>query len=210
MVVKLKDNIVLREEAMGGKCFDKRNGNIIEVDKELYLILHKMERLGILDVSLIEKNKKFKQCIQKLLKLGILEKMPIGLLNEHYFEKEKEYQKPTMKKHDYIVPETIHYAVTFRCNNHCKDCYMKKHESIYNEEMSLKEIRDVFSDIKNVGIFQLAIGGGEPFLKENLESIFKIAYELGFVIHVTTGKYNLSTKKLEMIKKYVSVLQIGL
>lgn len=210
MIVKLKESIVLRMEPMGGKCFDKMNGNIIEVDKELFFLLHKMDKLGALVVLEEQNNEKVKQCIQKLLKLGIIEKLPNGLLSEHYWKKEAEYQATVMKKRNYMVPETIHYAITFRCMNHCKDCYMRKHETIYNEEMSLEEIKNILTDIKNAGVFQLAIGGGEPFQKENLESILKIAYELGFVIHITTGKYSLSDMELEMIKKYVSILQIGL
>ena len=140
MIVKLKENIVLREELRGGKCFDRTNGNIIEIDKELFLLLHKMEQLELLDIKMESKDKKVKQCIQKLLKLGVIEELPIGLLNHHYLKKEAEYHEPIITLKNYVVPETIHYAVTFRCNNHCQDCYMRKHENMYNEEMSLEEI----------------------------------------------------------------------
>lgn len=88
MIVKLKENIVLREELSGGKCFDRTNGNIIEIDKELFLLLHKMRQLELLDIKMEPKDKKVKQCIQKLLKLGVIEELPIGLLNHHYLEKE--------------------------------------------------------------------------------------------------------------------------
>lgn len=210
MVVRLKENILIREERDGGKCFDILTGNIIKVNFKLFQMLHKIKTLGIYGIPPYFKDEKLLKMINELKKLNIIEEVPIGILNDDYFLRLKDYVELKPNLNLVSAPETVHYAVTFRCQKNCIDCYMKKNQNQYCKEMSIDEITRVFKKIKDANVFQLAIGGGEPFLKENLKDILRIATDFNLVVHITTGKYDLNEKEINMVKKYVKVLQLGI
>lgn len=63
--------------------------------------------------------------------------------------------------------------------------------------------------IADSGVFQLAIGGGEPFKRDDLEAIVCRAWEKGLVTHITTGNYEIKAERLNSLAKYIRTLQIG-
>ena len=65
------------------------------------------------------------------------------------------------------------FATTYMCDSRCTMCNIwqkyRKNPYMQNEELDVHEIRDVFRNskfLKNIQI--LLIGGGEPFLKDDL------------------------------------------
>jgi len=67
----------------------------------------------------------------------------------------------------------------------------------------------VIDKISDIGVFQLAIGGGEPFVRNDLGLIVEYAANKGLLVHVTTGQYILDPKLADVLK-HVKSLHIGI
>lgn len=64
--------------------------------------------------------------------------------------------------------------VTSRCNMRCKMCFNWKNQKDAKEELSLDEIKKISLNYR--GFLQLTLGGGEPFLRDDIPSIIEIFY----------------------------------
>jgi radical SAM protein with 4Fe4S-binding SPASM domain len=67
----------------------------------------------------------------------------------------------------------------------------------------------VIDDIASQGVFQLAIGGGEPFLRLDLGDIVRYATDRGLIIHVTTGQYIFKNRCIEVLQ-HIKSLHLGI
>jgi len=84
---------------------------------------------------------------------------------------------------DVPAPRFMHIEITSRCNLSCKNCYVKP----TSEEMSGEEIKRVLDEAAAMRVFQVALGGGEPFLREDVFDIARHAVSLGLVVTATTN-----------------------
>ena len=108
------------------------------------------------------------------------------------------------------APETIHWALTYRCEQSCPDCYVSRYRNGTIRELDSQQALKLVDKIAGSGAFQLAIGGGEPFLRNDLNDIVQSASEAGLTVHITTGKYDLDNQQLTDLAKHLKVLQIGI
>ncbi|MBI4744013.1 MAG: radical SAM protein [Actinobacteria bacterium] len=86
------------------------------------------------------------------------------------------------------APSEIHFSITNKCPLRCPNCYVDGGCEV-NDELSLNDIKrsiDIFSEL---GVFQIAFGGGEPFAHPDLIEIVKYAREKGIVPNITTNGY---------------------
>jgi MoaA/NifB/PqqE/SkfB family radical SAM enzyme len=104
------------------------------------------------------------------------------------------------------------FAITYRCNSRCTMCNIwqtyKKNPHKYREELSVKEIRDVFGRseiLKKTRM--LIIAGGEPFLKNDFVDLILFFKELNPALPViipTNGQNpELIEDKLKRIRQSV-------
>ncbi len=70
--------------------------------------------------------------------------------------------------------DTLVIPITFRCNLHCRYCYAPYAES---EDLSLNQIREIVNKFSGT---KICLAGGEPTLREDLESIIHIVKFLNF------------------------------
>ncbi len=216
-VVKLAEHIKLRLEYFGGIIFDINSGNILELDPEAFALILEIKKLNSVDLSNLLYDTIFygKNIIPKrsiaillnqLISMEILEESK----KDYGFNKISHIDELTLPKNKYIsAPETVHLAVTFKCNNACQDCYIdgNKRQSYY--ELDTYNMLKIIDKISRNNIFQLAIGGGEPFLRDDLLNIIKHASNKGLITHITTGKYEIEDKFMPIFE-YIKVLQIGI
>jgi MoaA/NifB/PqqE/SkfB family radical SAM enzyme len=81
------------------------------------------------------------------------------------------------------VPFLANYYVTLRCNDTCEFCSIWQNE----EYAKIEEKPFDLSVLKQEGVKNINITGGEPLLREDLPEILKTAKELGFFIELTTN-----------------------
>lgn len=90
-----------------------------------------------------------------------------------------------------INPITLTYSVTAACQSRCKTCQIGamfcQDPSRAKQDLKLDEIEKIFSTMKPVYFFNLS--GGEPYLREDLPQIVRLArkYLKPRVIHTPTN-----------------------
>ena len=62
------------------------------------------------------------------------------------------------KAMDLGIPLSVHFDITYRCNERCVHCYLD-HDDL--GEMTTGEIEDVLDQLADAGVFFLAVIGGE-------------------------------------------------
>ncbi|MBN2544286.1 MAG: radical SAM protein [Spirochaetes bacterium] len=96
-------------------------------------------------------------------------------------------------------PFSVLFEVTKRCMCKCIHCYLADNS---DNELSLKEIKDLFIQLKNIGVVNLGLTGGEPFLRKDIFEIIKYAYENHFFISILTTGILLDSEKIKLLKSY--------
>ena len=102
------------------------------------------------------------------------------------------------KKRTYLsAPTEVHYAVTDRCGCACSNCYMNagKGESA---DLLADQIKMHLSALRDMGVFHVALGGGEAFERSDFGDIVNYCREIGLVPNLTTsGQYTIGCREIE-------------
>ncbi len=80
----------------------------------------------------------------------------------------------------------IHYGVTHRCHLRCRMCSVWKGGD-KGKELSLSEIKSLARGLRSLGAISVALGGGEPFMREDLSKIVRIFRDEGLWVRVVTN-----------------------
>ena len=214
-VIRLCSDIRLRQEFFGGLVYDTRNGNTLEIDQSTFQFLDLLRdrTLNIEEVlAFLIKDKIIKKIdnsvidtLKKLIQLKIIENSdelpPTLLFNNQNLKKFPD--KPWLS-----APETIHWAVTYRCDENCPDCYVRRF-SVTKNELTTHKALELIDKIADWNVFQLAIGGGEPFSRKDLPQLVHHAANRGLSVHVTTGMLHIDPHLLKSISHAINNLQIG-
>lgn len=83
-------------------------------------------------------------------------------------------------------PVYVHYGITHRCNLRCRMCEIYK-DANAQEELSIEQINGIFDFLKSLGVIYVSIGGGEPFLREDLPLIIRLLRNKGFSVRLLTN-----------------------
>lgn len=84
------------------------------------------------------------------------------------------------------APVNVTWEVTLRCNLHCAHCLSDAGlESA--EELSTLESRKLIDDWAALKVFQVNIGGGEPFIRDDFLDLLNYAHLKGLVTCVSTN-----------------------
>ncbi len=95
-------------------------------------------------------------------------------------------------------PTLCVYDVTTRCNSRCAMCSIWKRRE---KEMTLDDVRKVFTDLKRFGIHTIFLQGGEPLVKKEFFEITGILNELDFDINVITNGILLNENALKRLDR---------
>lgn len=83
-------------------------------------------------------------------------------------------------------PVYIHYGITHRCNLRCRMCKIYQ-DANEDEELSIGQIEMAFDYFRRSGVVYVSIGGGEPFLRNDLPSVIKLLRQKGFMVRLLTN-----------------------
>ena len=77
--------------------------------------------------------------------------------------------------HDFRLPLEGHLDLTYRCNNHCRHCWLwiPQGDPARNRELSFDEIRNIVDQARALGARCWSIFGGEPMLRPDFPEIFE-------------------------------------
>jgi len=84
-------------------------------------------------------------------------------------------------------PDLIDFCITNYCTKGCTFCYQDS--TPQGKHAPLNDIKQLLRKFKNFGVFELAIGGGEPTDHPDFIEILKYAYDLGMMPNFSTQSF---------------------
>jgi len=88
------------------------------------------------------------------------------------------------KAMDLGIPLSVHFDITYRCNERCVHCYLD-HDDL--GEMTTGEIEDVLDQLADVGVLFLALSGGEVLMRRDFFEIVEHARRRLFNVKIKTN-----------------------
>ncbi len=82
------------------------------------------------------------------------------------------------------VPFSVHVDLTYRCNERCVHCYLDHDD---HGEMTTAEIKHLFDEMAEAGVFILTLSGGEIFLRKDFFELLEHARSLMFCVKLKTN-----------------------
>ncbi|MFH1445067.1 MAG: radical SAM protein [Nanoarchaeota archaeon] len=95
-------------------------------------------------------------------------------------------------------PTLCIYDITARCNSKCSMCNMWKRKE---DEMSVNEIRKIFTDLKKFGIHTVFVQGGEPLIRKELFEVVSMLDGMGFTQNIISNGILMSDDALGKLDK---------
>ncbi|MCP4129438.1 MAG: radical SAM protein [bacterium] len=188
--------IKLRQEYFGGIVFDAGDGSTREYNKSAFFILNELAK-GAAQNSIVSSVRDFFGCdpARLLDAENLVSEFINNIVNKKFNAKpvlidETLWLNDPGENNSYLAaPESIHLAVTSRCNQHCPGCYSGSNnaDSCSSSDLSQKEIFSLIDSISHMNIFQLSIGGGEPFTREDIFDIIRYADSMDIAVSLTTN-----------------------
>lgn len=220
--VRVSDNVRMRQEHFGGILFNRESGIMLEIDREAFRLVSLIRDMGVVDTRELSKlypvfkgtrahPHSIPAFIAQLMEWGILVPMPPGILSHsrETYALTARQQLVWPVSPGLSAPETVHWAVTYRCAAGCPDCYVTRHSQRSATELDTTQALGLIRQVADAGVFQLAIGGGEPFMREDLAELTAAARERGLVVHVTTGRVVPDAERLRAVAPHIRSLQLG-
>lgn len=84
------------------------------------------------------------------------------------------------------APVNVTWEITLRCNLQCVHC-LSNSGTASPSELTGDECRNLVDQLASLRVFQVNIGGGEPFLREDFLGLLENAHEKGLVTCVSTN-----------------------
>ena len=107
------------------------------------------------------------------------------------------------------APETIHFSVTGRCDQACAGCFYSARpgSDVEARDAPFPLFKKVVTEAGRVGVFQMALGGGEPLLHPRIVDMVRLARKHSIVPNLTTNG-NLLDHEMAMALKEAGVGQV--
>ena len=104
-------------------------------------------------------------------------------------------------------PELLDVSITTYCERECPFCYRKSNREGYH--ISLDDLKKIVSQAKEIGVLQIAIGGGNPNQHPDFIEILRYIRDNGIVPSYTTNGEGLSDEILKATKMYCGAMAIS-
>ena len=104
-------------------------------------------------------------------------------------------------------PELLDISITNYCERNCSFCY--RNSSKVGKHMSISLYRDIINEAKELKVFQVALGGGNPNQHPDFVDFLKIAKENNIIPSYTTNGDGMTSEILDAIKVYCGALAVS-
>lgn len=102
------------------------------------------------------------------------------------------------------APTEVHMACTNACNAGCPHCYMDS-GTRDRAEMDTATFKQAIDVLAGMGVFHVALGGGEALLREDLFELAVHARHVGLVPNLTTSGLDLTERQAEQMTVFGQV-----
>jgi pyrroloquinoline quinone biosynthesis protein E len=91
--------------------------------------------------------------------------------------------------------------LTYRCPLHCVFCYNPTDFGSIGAELETADWLRVLEEARQLGSVQLGLSGGEPLVRDDLETIVATAHRLGFYTNLITSGVGLTEQRLQALRE---------
>jgi AdoMet-dependent heme synthase len=95
------------------------------------------------------------------------------------------------------IPLSVQVDLTYRCNEQCVHCYLD-HED--HGEMTTSEIKHLFDELAEAGVFFLTMSGGEILMRKDFFEILEYARTLTFCVKLKTNAVLIGKRQADRIR----------
>ncbi len=95
----------------------------------------------------------------------------------------------------------LELQVTTECNQKCESCFASNATIPGRKQLSLNEIKSIWRELKQNGVFQGIITGGEPTVRKDLFDILKILETHKYMFGMTTNAILLTKEYVRDLKR---------
>src|SRR5690349_23046196 len=97
---------------------------------------------------------------------------------------------------DIKPPLWVNAEITFRCPLHCLFCYNPVDYAHSGAELTTEEWVRALRQARELGAIQLGISGGEPLMRDDVETIVAEAHKVGYFTTLLTSGVGLNEKRI--------------
>jgi len=206
----MKKRFIGRLEYFGSLLFDLERKEYIPFDKDATSILFNISDFKDIDEIYYRyfSNKfnylSYKSFIQLAQYLGIINddySLNVEFLVNEELELLNEYKILS-------APLKVYFALTYSCPLRCKHCFSNSgdiEDSLKKDELSLEKIKKILKELKELGVYYISFGGGEPFDKDNFIQILKYCNDLNLVVFISTSLTTFDKYYQEIIDNNIKI-----
>lgn len=103
-------------------------------------------------------------------------------------------------------PELLDISITNYCELNCKICYKSTKNTTH---MKFNDYCGLIDQIADIGVFQVALGGGNPNLHPKFIDILEYTYSKSIVPNYTSNGFSLSNEIIKASAKYCGAVGIS-
>lgn len=210
-----KSSVRLRRTAFGGAAFLPEQAATVELDEEAFAVLcwlafpFETRQLRQRFVERFDRNitlAELERVIRPLQEYGFVTQVK-GEPNSLLTSLAGILSDPQMVP---IAPESVHLQLNNLCNLRCPSCYVSlqlKDEGPLPYERFMRLV----DELADLGVFQLALGGGEPLMSPSFVPIVQYAQQQGALrCNVTTNGWLLTERLVVQIHDALGEVRLSL
>ena len=204
----------VRQEDFGLLFYDTRTTNLTYVRSGGALVVSGPRMGGVLLYGRGVRGESVRRVLARLVDKGLIRQSADGVQVAHLLPPETLTCRPVVSlekegaaaadipfyAEPLRAPVNITWEITSRCNLACRHCLSAelrgdRDDGLNSDTTSPDALRDLtyeecisFVDqVADFGVFQLNLGGGEPFLRDDLLDVLRYAHSRGIVTCVSTN-----------------------
>ena len=104
-------------------------------------------------------------------------------------------------------PELLDISITNYCDKNCSFCY--RNSSNNGKHMLMQDIQKIICEAEDMGVLQIALGGGNPNQHPNFIEILKLIRGHNIIPSYTSNGDFLTTEILEATEKYCGAIAVS-
>lgn len=162
---------MVRKEFFGAYVYDRECRMYLLFDKESYELLNNIS----IDNNYIDTLEK------DIIELLENEEFIIGNIPNYYIIDNGKYENVLS------APMRMHLMYTEKCNLNCIHCFSKEDNVKSKIEMTFQEKIQILDEMQKIGMCEILIGGGEPFIKDDIFEYIDECNKRSIVVKIFTN-----------------------